>query len=115
MINNFVFDEQFYRTIPASIIDGRGINPAVAGQIGSVIKEFCDTEVNKARAPGVLTYKLETINGNLIGAMTLQVVNGVAGLYQLWIRQAFQVNLSVIQAEISNFITGLTWNYDLLI
>jgi hypothetical protein len=115
VINNFIYDDQFYRTIPACIIDGRNGNPAVSGQIGNVIKAFCDAEVNKASQPGVLTYKMETISGNLAGVLTLQEVNGVVSVYQLWLRDAFKANLSEIQGDISIFITGRDWVFDSLI
>lgn len=115
IVNNFSYDEQFYRTIPACIIDGRQGNPAVAGQVGTVIKAFTDSEVHKARQPGVYTYKMETLMGNLVGSMTLQIVNGQAGLYQLWLRQAFQANSPEIIEEINIFIQGLDWIYDNLI
>lgn len=115
MINAFTYDEVFYRTIPACIIDGRAGNPAVSGQPGFAIKAFTDAEVSKARLPGVVPYKMETINGNLIGYMSLKVVNGVASLYQLWLRQAFQPKLTEITGDISIFITSLSWNFDVLL
>lgn len=115
MINTFTYDDNFYRTIPACIIDGRGGNTAVAGQIGFVIKDFTDAEVIKARQPGVLPYKMETDNGNLIGFMSIKVVNGIAGLYQLWLREAYKANLNEITQDISIFITSLSWEFDTLI
>lgn len=115
MINAFTYDENYYRTIPACIIDGRKGNPAVSGQIGSVIKAFTDIEVDKAGKPGIIPYKMETINGNLVGFMSLQVQLGVASQYQLWLREAFKGKLDEIQQDISIFITSLSWTYDKLI
>lgn len=115
MINTFTYDEQYFRTIPACIIDGRKDNPNVYGQTGDVIKAFTDAEVAKASKPDVLKYKMETENGNLVGALTLKVENGSANLYQLWLREAFKVNISEITQDISIFITSLTWAYDALL
>lgn len=115
MINSFTYDDNFVRTIPACIIDGRSVNPAVAGQIGDVIQAFCNNEVLKAMPINVLTYKLETDNGNLMGAMTLRVVNGIASLFQLWLRAAYLGNITEITGEIGTFITERDWVFDQLI
>lgn len=115
MINSFLYDDNFYRTIPACIIDGRAGNPAVSGQTGFVIKEFYDDEVSKARKPGVIPYKMETVNGNLIGFMSLKTENGSASLYQLWLRQAYKTSSDIINQEISIFITSRNWVFDILL
>ena len=115
MINNFTYDENYYRTIPACIIDGRKDNPAVYGQIGDVIKAFTDIEVDKASKSGIIPYKMETINGNLVGFMSLEVKFNTASVYQLWLREAFKGKLAEIQQDISIFITSLSWTFDKLI
>jgi hypothetical protein len=115
VINNFIYDDNYFRTIPACIIDGRNGNAAVSGQIGTVIKAFNDAEILKSRQPGVIPYKMETINGNLAGYMSLQVSSGTASLYQLWLREAFKGNMAEIQEDISIFIASLSWMYDALL
>lgn len=115
MIQTFTYDEQYFRTIPACIIDGRKGNSAVAVQPGYAIKAFTDNEVDKSSQPGVIPYKMETVNGNLVGYMSIKVDNGQPSLYQLWLREAFKVNSAQIISEIGIFIQGLDWQFDSLL
>ena len=115
---------EFARIIPAVLIDARADIPAIANQIGTVIKAYCDVEIDKVQdKPTVLFFRVETIknkgqdaDGVLAGYFSLFIFHQgtVANLFQFQLRPAFKQNSAQIQAEISNFIGNFEWRqYDL--
>lgn len=112
----FVYDIEYRRTIPACMIDARAGTP-LANQIGSVIKGYTDAAV-AAVGPFSIPYKIEVNHrGNLVGIFVLNV-NGtgkIATLGQFVLRPAFQVNNSVISAQIVSFIQLNGWQQDILL
>lgn len=107
MTNRIIFDDQWYRTIPACMIDAR-VGTPYANAIGSVIQGYIDH--NLTLATGNLTYKIETMNGGLVGVFVL----GRDGTFLFSvIRPAFQQFSEEIEQEISTFIQGNNWVYDL--
>lgn len=110
----FIYDENYSRTIPACIIDARASIAAIKNQIGDVIKAYTDSQV-KAVNQNTLPYKLETMDGNLAGYITLIVDMTTEGcaLGQKVLRPAFQGFMD-IPTQISTFITSNSWKIDIL-
>jgi len=111
MTYRIIFDDQYFRTLPSCIIDNR-VKLGLGNAIGSAIQAYIDSQVALV-VPGVLPYKIETVNGNLTGVFALFVhpTDGATILFQV-IRPGFQEDLTNIQAEISSFIQGNDWQYD---
>lgn len=107
MIYRVIFDDQWFRTIPSCMIDAR-VGTPLAGATGFVIQGYI--EKNLALVPGNLTYKIETNNGVLVGVF---VMKPDSTLVFSVIRSAFQQFGADITQEISNFIQGNNWVYDL--
>ncbi len=112
MTIRIIYDIEYSRTIPAVLIDSRKGTP-LANQIGSVIKSATDAEVAKV-VPGVIPYKLETMQGNLVGYIALQVASGAASVYLKGLRPAFQPFDADISSQINTFIISNIWVNDLL-
>lgn len=103
------------RLIPAVLIDKRAAIPAIASQVGPVIKAFTDTQVAFV-TDTTLCYRIEKRDGgNLAGYFTLQVVRqGVVALLQYELRPAFEQFNSIIQGEINSFVAAGLWASDYL-
>lgn len=103
------------RIIPSVLIDKRAAIPAIANQVGSVIKSFVDTQVAFVTNT-TLFYKIESKSGgNLAGYFSLQVIrSGVVALLQYELRPAFEQFNSIILGEINNFTANGSWNADWL-
>ena len=110
MIYRIIFDDQWFRTIPSCIIDNR-VALGLGNARGSVIDKYIQSHL--LIGPGALTYKIETLNGNLAGVFVLQVhpMDGATILFSV-IRPSFSAQNSEIMAEISTFILSNDWVYD---
>lgn len=98
-----VYASEYQRIIPACIIDSRAFIPEVLNQVGTVIESFTDAEVAKV-VEGVLPYKLETMEGNMIGFFSLKLDGSTVGIYQRFIRPAFRRFDLEISQRIAIFI-----------
>ena len=109
-------NQEAARIIPSVLIDKRAAIPAIANQVGSVIKAFTDTQVAFV-TDTTLFYRIESKSGgNLAGYFTLQVIRqGVVALLQYELRPAFEQFNSTILTEINTFMsTGGAWEADYL-
>lgn len=114
MIFNVVYNQEYKRVIPAVIIDGRGLNPAIATLGGLELKDYTDAKVN-AVTQGAIPYKIETDLGNLAGYFVLMVdYNGSVILMDYLLRPAFMQFDTQISQIINNFITSGDWRFDIL-
>ena len=111
MIVRFIYDMEYERTIPATIKDARASIPQVKNQIGSVIKTFTDSQVALI-TDNVLPYKLEIMDGNLVGYIAIRVVSGEASVYLKQLRPAFVQFDSEISEQINTFIINNIWQFD---
>jgi len=113
---------EYQRIIPAVLIDSRASIPAIKNKVGSVIKVYCDIEINNVKNnPLVLFFKIETVDlpntenlkledGVLVGYFSLVVLGGVKIImYQRQIRPSFIFLDAQISVEISTFITSGQW------
>lgn len=103
------------RIVPSVLIDKRATIPAIANQVGTVIKAFVDTQVALVTNT-TLFYKIETRDGgNLAGYFSLQVVQSeVVALLLYELRPAFEQFINQITHEINTFVASGDWNYDYL-
>ena len=110
MMYRVIYDDQYFRTIPACMIDAR-VGTPLANATGAMMEEFIQPKVALI-VPGVLPYKLESPNGNLAGVFALQTSSTGAVLLFSIIRPAFVEDQVNISQEIVNFIQGQDWVYD---
>lgn len=115
MIFRVTYNDEYKRVMPAVIIDGRGLNPAIATLGGYEMKAYTDSKVAQVIV-GVIPYKIETDAGNLAGYFLLMVdYNGSPVLMDYLLRPAFVQFDSQISQIINNFIQSNDWQFDTLI
>lgn len=114
MSYRMIYMTDFQRTISGIIIDSQYSIPVISNQVGAIIKQYVDGEINKVVA-NVIPYKIETENGNLAGYFTLQTDGQFAILLQKQLRPAFQQFDGEISAEITTFIQQNGWKNDFLV
>lgn len=102
------------RVMLAVINDSRNTIPAITGQNGNAIYAYAQTQIALI-VPGVLLYRVGSLDGNLGGYFALQAKNGVGNLYLIQLRPAYQQNALEINEFIANFITSGIWKADYLI
>jgi hypothetical protein len=90
------------------IIDSQYTISAISNKLGSVIKDYCDTEIGKV-ADNVLPFRIETNDGNLAGYFTIQVTGATVSILQTQIRPAFLQFNTTISNIIATFITNGEW------
>lgn len=110
----FSYSLEYGRIIPACMIDAR-VGTNLENALGTVIKSVTDAQVNLID-DNVLFYKIETIQGNLVGYFSIKVNpnTGAGNLFIQTIRPAFNDNLLEINEQISNFILNGAWQSDYL-
>jgi hypothetical protein len=124
MTFKFIYSQsEANRIVPSVLIDNRVNNPAIANQVGSIIKAYTDTEAAKVTDTCVF-YKIETIKsntndvgteqGNLAGYFTLEVGGSAVILLQYELRASFQQFSAAISGLINNFISNSEWQKDYL-
>ena len=111
MTYRVIYDDQWFRTIPSVMIDARAGTP-LANATGAVMETYIQAQLALI-IPGVLTYKIETNSGNLAGVFALNVVGNVATLLFSILRPAFIGDSDNITMEISTFIQGNYFLYDI--
>lgn len=111
MIVRFIYDIEYERTFPAVLKDARASIPEIKNQIGSVIKAYTDTQVTLV-TDNVLPYKIESMDGNLVGYMAIRVVSGEASVYLKQLRPAFMQFDADISEQINTFIINGFYKYD---
>lgn len=111
MIYRVVYDDQFFRTIPACMIDSR-VGAPLANATGAQMETYIQPMVEQI-VPGVLPYKIETINGNLVGVFALEVGQGGYSVIFSIIRSGFQADIVNVNAEIGSFVASNNWVYDM--
>ncbi len=109
MIFRIIYEpSQYQRIIQACLIDSRAAIPAIANQVGSVIKAYTDTQVSMIDNLGLYFFKVETGDGVLAGYFSISVNTQTAPttvtIVQKQLRPAFYQFVTQISAEISNFI-----------
>lgn len=114
MTYNFVYEPEYFRIIPAILIDARASIPEIKNQTGFPIKYYTDSQVAQINERSI-TYKIETELGVLAGYFSIQVntINKTAILLMQQLRPAFK-GFTEIQTQISNFIQAGTWKPDYL-
>lgn len=114
MTYRFIYSQaECNRIIPAILIDKRAAIPAIAGQIGSVIKAYTDAQVALVTGTCVF-YKIETDMGNLAGFFSLSVGGSAVVILQYELRPAFEQFSATISGLIANFINNNSWSGDYL-
>lgn len=107
MIYRIIFDDQWFRIIPSCMIDAR-VGTPLAGATGVVMQKIIDEKL--VLVPGNLPYKIENNNGVLVGVFVMKPDGTL--IFSI-IRPAFQQFEEDITQEISTFIGGNNWVYDL--
>lgn len=109
-----IYNQDYKRTIPAILIDGRGEIAAIQTAGGYAVKAYTDSKVSEVTST-VIPYKIETDLGSLAGYFNLQVkpLGGVS-LLVTQLRPAFKQFDTQISQIISNFISSNEWKEDYL-
>ena len=111
----FVYEIDFDRIICATNIDARATNPALANQPGTAIQAYNQSQVNIANGANCITYRIESLPyGNLVGYVTLQIVNNIATVLLMNVRPAYNQFMATISQNIANFISSNAWQSDFL-
>lgn len=114
MKTRFIYSQyECHRVIPGVLIDNRENIPAIKNKIGSIIKQYTDTEVGKVGDDCVF-YKIETYQGNLAGYFTAKIGSQGVSVLQFELRSAFQQFSQEIYGQITNFISSGEWRKDYL-
>lgn len=113
MTFELTYELDFKRLMSAVINDARNTIPEIANQQGSVIYAYIQAQISLV-VPGVLVYRVGSVDGNLGGYLALQTGNGVASPLLIQLRPAYQGISLEISQFISNFITSNQWKADLL-
>jgi hypothetical protein len=108
------YELDYKRVMLAVINDSRNTIPAIAGQDGNAIYAYAQDQIALV-VPGVLVYRVGSLDGNFGGYLALQVQNGVALPLLLQLRPAYQQNALEINGFIANFIVSGAWKADYLI
>lgn len=112
MTYKFIYLQEVNRLIPGVLIDSRATIPAIANQIGHVIKKYTDSQVALV-TDSVIPYRIESEDGNLAGYFCLQVLP-VVDIQQFVLRPAFRQFLPLISAQINTFVQQNQWKPDFL-
>lgn len=115
MTYHIVYEPEYQRIMTACIIDARASIPAIKNQVGTVIKDYVDTQLSYINT-NAICYKLETDLGVLAGYFVIQVTpaSETAMIDSKVLRPAFVQFDSDISTQISNFIQLNNWKPDYL-
>jgi hypothetical protein len=116
MTIRFIYSTEPSRVISASIIDAKSTIPSLVGKNGVDTKAYIDTKLNLVQQESALVYKMETMDGNMIGVIALSVDNTsliVTKILEV-VRTNYTNMYSEISSSITNFITGGGWRPDFL-
>lgn len=110
------YDQEYKRTITAVIFDSRVSYPDTKNLSGFTLKAFADSQISLV-TENVLSYKILTILGTLVGYMTIKSDNmgrfGVKSQQRL--RVAYQTFVNEINELTDNFIENSYWKADQLL
>lgn len=104
---------EYRRVIAGIILESRELLPATKSKDGFAVEAYYNSEIEKV-TDDVITYKMETVSGNLAAYFSILVTGSVAAQYQLFIRPAFVQFSGAISDFINNFITSNEWATDIL-
>lgn len=115
MTYSILYEPDFSRILPAMLIEARATIPAIANQIGSVIKSYTDSQVALITDSSIF-YKIETELGVIAGVFSIDVntSNKTATLIMKVLRPAFVQFDSIISNQIANFILNGEYKQDFL-
>jgi len=113
MTFTLIYEIDYKRVMSAVINDARNTIPEIAGSPGNDIYAYSQAQIAMI-VPGVLVYRVGSVDGNLGGYLALQTGNGVATPLLIQLRPAYQRFSLEISQFISNFITSNAWKSDLL-
>lgn len=105
--------QEYSRVIAAIILEGRQSFAQTKDKTGFQVKAFFDSESNKV-VEGVVPYKIQTVDGNLVAYFSVLTSGLSAQQYQLFIRPSFAQFSGQINQFISNFIGNGSWTADIL-
>lgn len=116
MTFRFIYSQEVPRLVTAVIIDSKSLIPEIALGIGSVIKTYTDGQIAQLNENSTLTYKIESMDGNLAGYFSILLTNmgQNATKFQQVLRPAFQSFSSKLSEDISNFIQNGEYRPDFL-
>lgn len=115
MIFRILYTMEPKRILNAAVMDGRFQNPALSGMSGFEVKNYVDNQIALITSD-VLPYKIETMDGNFVGYISIIVSNiGQTGVeFQRWIRPSFSAFSNEISNAISIFVSQNLWKPDFL-
>lgn len=103
MTIRFIYSTEPEKIIAASVIDAKTSIPSLVGKNGVDTKAYIDLKLDAVRDSRGLVYKMETIDGNMIGVLVLSVDN--SGLVVTKILEVVRINFQNMYSEISKQIT----------
>ncbi len=103
MIIRFIYSTEPSKIISAAIIDAKTSIPSLVGKNGVDTKAYIDTKLNLVQQSEALVYKMEAVDGNMVGVIALSVDNTT--LIVTKILEVVRINFTNIYSEISNQIT----------
>jgi hypothetical protein len=101
------------RLIMAVVNDARSVIPLLVEQDGNAIYAYSQGLI-ALMVPGVILYRIETLNGNLGGIVAINTNLGAVGVVFLQLRPAAVPFLSQISQIINTFIQENTFLQDVL-
>jgi hypothetical protein len=102
------------RLIMAVVNDARAIIPSLGPNAdGNAVYAYSQALIAQM-VPGVILYRIATMNGNLGGIVAINTNPGAIGVVFLQVRPAAVPFLSEISVVIANFIAANTYLQDIL-
>lgn len=114
MMYRFIYDENYFITIPACMIDSRAGTP-LANKTGDIIKGYTDAAVAKV-VPGTIPLRIESDLGSIVGNLVLNKTNfgNSVEIILKVVRSNFQPLMEEIDSAIQNYMVGLDWKFESL-
>jgi hypothetical protein len=102
------------RLIMAVVNDSRAVIPSLGPNAdGNAVYAYSQGLIAQM-TPGVILYRIQTVNGNLGGIVALNTNPGAVGIIFLQLRPPATSFLSEISELIVNFIQSNNWQNDIL-
>ena len=101
------------RLIMAVVNDSRSVIPSLVGQDGNAVYAYSQALIAQM-VPGVILYRIASVNGNLGGIVAINTNPGAVGTVFLQLRPAAVPFLSEISGVITTFITERQYLQDIL-
>lgn len=103
MIIRFIYSTEPSKVISAAVIDTRSQIPSLVGKNGVDTRAYIDTKLALVKQSEALVYKMETMDGNMVGVIAVAVDNTT--LIPSKILEIVRINFQDIYSEISRQIT----------